>query len=77
MGPHEGWVSPWAEKLLAPVGDLNWQYHQHDVRWTDNRTLTLFDNGNHRAVPPATPMTPAESYSRAVEFKIDEEAAHG
>jgi arylsulfate sulfotransferase len=34
----------------------------------------VFDNGNYRAQPPAPPVQPADSYSRAVEFEIDEEA---
>ena len=33
----------------------------------------VFDNGNHRALPPEKKMAPEDSYSRAVEFKIDPE----
>ena len=33
----------------------------------------MFDNGNFRASPYEEPMTPAESFSRAVEYRIDEE----
>jgi len=38
--------------------------------------VLLFDNGNYRATPGdgRTPMTDANSYSRAVEYRIDEEA---
>jgi len=38
-------------------------------------TLLLFDNGNHRASPydGLVPLTPEESYSRAVEYRIDED----
>ena len=33
----------------------------------------VLDNGNHRALPPEKKMAPEDSYSRAVEFKIDPE----
>jgi hypothetical protein len=46
--------------------------------WTGHGTLLLFDNGNFRASPfdGTTPMTEAESFSRAVEYEIDEPQMH-
>ena len=73
LGPHENWQEPWSEKLLAPVGDLQWQYHQHGPSFTGDGTLVMFDNGMHRASAFEEKMPIAESYSRAVEFDVDRE----
>ncbi len=74
LGAPENWRQPWSEKLLTPKGTLQWQYHQHDCSVTPAGTILCFDNGNHRATPFDPPMPEAESYSRAVEFTIDEDA---
>lgn len=72
LGDHANWKSPWSEKLLKPVGPVEWQYHQHDVSVTPSGTILCFDNGNHRATPFAKKTPPSECYSRAVEFAVDE-----
>ena len=72
LGDHGNWKSPWSEKLLTPVGDVEWPYHQHDCSVTPDGTILCFDNGNFRAVPFGPKMTPADNYSRAVEFDVDE-----
>jgi arylsulfate sulfotransferase len=59
--------------LLTPVGEGLYPFHQHSARITPQGTLLLFDNGKYRALPPVPPMSPEESFSRAVEFAIDEE----
>ena len=41
---------------------------------TPDGTLLLFDNGTYKAIPPAPAVAPADNYSRAVEYAIDEEA---
>jgi hypothetical protein len=72
LGNHGGWKPPWDRFLLQPVGKLQWPYHQHASVITPEGTILLFDNGNFRARPFETPMTTAQSYSRAVEYKVDE-----
>lgn len=74
LGDHDGWNSPWKEKLLTPIGDISWQYHQHNATRTPAGTIMCFDNGNYRARPYAAQMPPKENYSRAVEFEVDEQA---
>lgn len=74
LGTPDGWKAPWAEGLLQPQGDLEWQYHQHNAHLTRNGNVLLFDNGNFRAVPFAAKLPPAENYSRGVEFAIDGDA---
>jgi len=73
LGTHAGWGDRWKPYLLNPVGEFEWQYHQHAARTTRDGLLLLFDNGNDRAWPPETRTPDKEAYSRAVEFKIDEE----
>jgi len=74
LGDPSNWRAPWSDKLLRPVGDLDWQYHQHDCSVTQAGTVLCFDNGNFRALPFAE-KTPAEkSYSRALEFEVDDAA---
>lgn len=72
LGAHDNWRRPWSEKLLKPDLSVEWQFHQHDCSITPSRTILCFDNGNHRAQPFAKPLTAAESYSRAVEFAVNE-----
>ena len=74
LGDHGNWQQPWADKLLQPVGYVEWQYHQHDCSVTPDGTILCFDNGNFRATPFGEKMTDEESYSRVVEFAIDEDA---
>jgi arylsulfate sulfotransferase len=57
--------------LLAPVGTLDWQYHQHAPMITGSGNLVLFDNGNFGA-SPFDGNTPMNGPSRAVEFAINE-----
>ena len=74
MGDPTGWSDEWQQYLLRPEGELTWPYHVHAPALTPDGNLILFDNGNYRAQPPARRMAPEDSYSRAVEFAIDEEA---
>jgi hypothetical protein len=53
---------------------LAWQYHQHDCSVTPAGTILCFDNGNHRASPFEPRMPDESSYSRIVEFAVDETA---
>ncbi len=74
LGPHGGWKAPWNERLLEPSGNLAWAYHGHGAKVTPERTILQYDNGNNRATAFEEPMPQADSYSRAVEFAVDEEA---
>ena len=74
LGAHGNWKTPWSDKLLTPVGDLGWQFHQHDCSITPGGGILCFDNGNFRATPFDPKLPPEENYSRAVEFEVDEAA---
>ena len=74
LGDPGNWRAPWSDKLLKPVGDVEWQYHQHDCSVTPTGTILCFDNGNHRALPFADPLPGEKNYSRVVEFAVDEDA---
>lgn len=73
LGFPTGWGERWQPLVLAPVGEGLYPFHQHTARWTPQGTLLMFDNGKYRALPYAPKMPPEESFSRAVEFAIDEE----
>lgn len=73
LGPHKGWTEPWEKYLLTPKGDLEWQYHQHAPVYTEHGTILMFDNGNFRQLPFQEKNPEESTYSRAVEYKVDEE----
>ncbi len=73
LGNHDDWGPEWQDFLLEPRGDLLWPYHQHAPMITPHGTILMFDNGNLRARPFEEPMAPSESFSRAVEYSVDEE----
>jgi hypothetical protein len=77
LGPHDNWSPEFNEFLFQPLGNpFRWQFHQHAPMWTGSGTIMLFDNGNHKASPfDGTTPTPADqSFSRGVEFEINEQA---
>ncbi|MCP5117453.1 MAG: aryl-sulfate sulfotransferase [bacterium] len=73
FGEPSGW-GKLTDKVLKPDGEVKWPYHQHSPNPTPKGTLLIYDNGNYQARPftPAKPV--AETYSRAVEYAIDEAA---
>ena len=73
LGDHEGWKESWSKYLLEPIGDTQWSYHQHAAKIISNGNLLLYDNGNNRAISPLPGLSAEQSYSRAVEYKINEE----
>ncbi|MBI5434057.1 MAG: aryl-sulfate sulfotransferase [Planctomycetes bacterium] len=74
-GSPVGWREPWNDLVLTPKGrPFEWNYHQHTPRFTRDGNLIVFDNGNGRAIPPFVELRDPVRYSRAVEFKIDEQA---
>jgi arylsulfate sulfotransferase len=54
---------------LNPIGEIEWQYHQHAPEITPQGTILVFDNGNFRHRP--FDQRPDQNYSRAVEYSID------
>jgi arylsulfate sulfotransferase len=73
LGTPANWVAPWQNKLLAPVGDLLWPFHQHAVE-LNPIGIGLYDNGNYRAAAFAPVDTTKPEYSRAVIYAVDEAA---
>jgi hypothetical protein len=71
-GPHERWGPAWAPYLLTPVGfPFEWNFHQHSPDVDAAGNLTMFDNGNYRAIPPAPGAPSSQWYSRAVRYNVD------
>ena len=73
LGDHGNWRRPWSKYLLEPLGELDWQYHQHDCSVTPSGSILCFDNGNHRALPFSDKLPAERNYSRVAEFLVDEE----
>lgn len=72
LGDPKYWREPWSDLLLEPEDpDMLWSYHHHAPQWTPQGTMLLYDNGAVRAQPFDPPLTPDESFSRAVEYEID------
>jgi hypothetical protein len=74
LGDPAGWKEPWRDHLLKPDASVEWPYHAHSPMLTPDGTLLVYDNGNFKALPFATPVAAADNYSRVVEFAIDEES---
>ncbi|MDX1980020.1 MAG: aryl-sulfate sulfotransferase, partial [Bryobacteraceae bacterium] len=71
-GEPEGWPEHLQDKLFRMQGPGRWFYHQHCPQMTPRGTLLLYDNGNYGARPFKTPVDMRSTYSRAVEYAIDE-----
>lgn len=74
LGNHSHWSGAFANRLLAPADRLEWQYHQHDCSAVGPSRVLCFDNGNFRAGAFAPKQDDATSYSRVVEFEVNEAA---
>ena len=75
LGTPVNWISPWSDKLLSPVGDVIWPFHQHAVEISPNGLgLGLYDNGNYRAEAYEPWDEDVTEYSRAVIYSIDDDA---
>lgn len=73
LGPHENWGAGFQPHLLSPVGSpFEWNYGQHAPELTPQHTLLLYDDGNAKASPFDPPVADQNSYSRVVEYSIDE-----
>ena len=73
LGDHSGWPLHLQPKLLTPDGEMSWFYHQHMPQITSKGTLLLFDNRTFSTRPFAPPLRPAQTWTRAVEYDINEE----
>jgi len=73
LGNHDNWREPWSEKLLTPIGDVGWSYKHHAISHTENGTYLLYDNGVARSSPFDDKMPLQDSYTRAVEYSVNEE----
>ncbi len=73
FGEPKGW-GDLSDKLLKADGEVRWPFHQHSPQPTPNGTLMIFDNGNYQSRPFTPPAAVADTYTRAVEYDIDEEA---
>ncbi len=83
LSSPEGWsgeFSRYQQYLLKPIGaNFEWQWGQHSVKIlpdTDGDPNTidilLFDNGQSRSFTEAGAVNPANNYSRAVIYRINE-----
>jgi arylsulfate sulfotransferase len=72
FGEPTGW-GKLSDKVFKMEGDGRWPFHQHSPTPTPNGTLLVFDNGNFQRRPFDKPLPPNETYTRAVEYSLDEE----
>jgi arylsulfate sulfotransferase len=71
----EDWREPWLSKRLQPAGDdVMLNTRQHGIEITPNDTILLYDNGGYREGPLPEGAPEGGNFSRAVEYKVDEEA---
>ncbi len=75
LGDHGNWSPGLQEKLLTPVGqNFRWPWHMHNPRITSEGTIMLFDNGIYGARPGQERIPFHKSFSRGVEYRVDEKA---
>ncbi len=72
LAPHVLWKAPQHQFLLNPTNFTRWNYHQHAPMITPERNILLFDNGNFMFAPSDPVLPEKRTYSRAVEYAIDE-----
>ncbi len=72
LGDATGWQKPWQDKLLHWEGKRPF-YHQHDLSFTSNGNLMLFDNGTAGSFPPNPRQPLAERESFVLQFDINEQ----
>ncbi len=73
LGVDDGWNEALSKKVLKPVGTVRWPYHGHNPRITHAGTIVMYDNGILGARPFEPWLPPHKTFSRAVEFEIDED----
>ncbi|KGJ94213.1 aryl-sulfate sulfotransferase [Thalassotalea sp. ND16A] len=74
IGAHNFWVQPFTSSLLEPINFganvADWNFGQHHATLLPNGNILMHDNGNYRSFSPDADL---RTYTRAVEYKIDEE----
>ncbi|HSA33705.1 MAG TPA: aryl-sulfate sulfotransferase [bacterium] len=74
LGNHDNWAAEFQQHLLTPIGTpFAWQWYQHNPKLTSQGTILVFDNGNYKAMPFDAPVADEDNWSRAVEYRVDEE----
>ena len=80
LGPHENWdLKTFGKYLLTPVSDRKidlayfFPYHQHAPEIMPNGNIMIYDNGSYGANPFNAKPRRTKPFSRAVEYKINEE----
>lgn len=74
LGPPENWGASFQQYLFTPVGTpFEWNYGQHAPMLTPRGTLLMYDDGNYRASPYDPPVADSNNFSRAVEFRLNEQ----
>ena len=75
LGDHQNWSPDLQTKLLTPKGKaFRWPWHMHNPRITSEGTIVLFDNGIYGARPGTEPIPYHKSFSRGVEYRVDQDA---
>ena len=75
LGDHSDWSPELQSRLLTPVGNnFRWPWHMHNPRITSEGTIVLFDNGIYGARPGQQRVPFHKSFSRGVEYRVDEKA---
>jgi arylsulfate sulfotransferase len=76
LAPPENWdKNKFGRYLLQPANNTKFffPYHAHAPMLLPNGHLMVYDNGNYRASPFDRGMPISDSFSRAVEYAIDEQ----
>ena len=82
LGPHDNWKEKYQPYLLTPIGEnFEWSWSQHHATVMNPRypnekivDILLFDNGQYKSFELAAALSPLESYTRVVHYRIDEGA---
>jgi len=72
LGTPDGWSGQWRDKLLTPIGDIDWHWHPHDPTITADGNLLIFDNGESGAVPPNLRPHINVCNSRVLAYRVNE-----
>ena len=73
LGDPRDWDEKLQDKLFTLEGDGRWFYFQHSPTPTPNGNYLVYDNGTFGARPFDPPVPLDQTYSRVVEYELDEE----
>ena len=73
LGEPTGWDEKLQDKLFTLEGDAKWFYFQHSPTPTPQGNYLIFDNGTFGARPFDPPVPLQDTYSRVIEYELDEE----